>query len=69
MLPSSSVYNALQPSLTRKSTDALKKIFIRNIAEDLPDEFLARLMKCAGPVNIIKRPRNERDMPMNFGIQ
>jgi hypothetical protein len=59
----------MQPTLQRKSADSLKKVFIRNIPEDLPDEFLAKLMKCAGPVNILKRAKNERDIPMTFGIK
>jgi len=50
-----------------RTDSTLKKVFVKNIPEDVPDSFMESLLRECGNIVAWKRTRNEKDIPVSFG--
>lgn len=51
----------------RKDKDALKKLFVKNIHPEIPDNFMEALFRECGPIFSFRRTKDEKEIPLNFG--
>ena len=51
----------------RKEKDGLKKLFVKNIPRELPDNFMEALFRECGPIYSFRRTKDEKDVPLPFG--